>query len=117
MKPVVLSRATFHTWLKSPPRYSVLMVKSDECVPCGRVLPIFEKYANVWGTEYDVQFGTYTINWKDKDFVYNTLGIKVTPTFQVYDGGNKVYSLSSATRIGELKNFLLENVPFKELDM
>lgn len=113
MKPVALSRATFHTWLQAPHRYSVLMVKSDECVPCGRVLPIFEKYAKTWSGQYDVQFATYTIDWKDKDFVYNTLQVKVTPTFYVYDGETKVYSLASAKRIQELKDFLLENVPFK----
>lgn len=113
MSPVALTRATFHTWLQAPPRYSVLMVKSNECAPCGRVLPIYEKYAKSWGNEYDVQFGTYTIDWTDLDFVHNILQVKVTPTFFVYDGNTRVYSLASAKRIHELKGFLLENVPFK----
>lgn len=117
MNPVAVSRATFHTWLKAPPRYSVLMVKSDECVPCGRVLPIFQKYAKAWAGDYDVQFATYTIDWNDIDFVQNTLHVKVTPTFFVYDYETQVYSLASAKRIQELKNFLLENVPFTTVDM
>lgn len=55
-KPVVLTRATFHTWLKAnSPRYSVLMVKKDDCVPCGRVLPIYEKYANAWDATNNIR--------------------------------------------------------------
>lgn len=117
MKSFALTSATFQSWLKAPPRFSVLMVKHDECIPCGRVFPTYEKYATAWGTEYDIQFATYTIATNDRDFVANTLKVKVTPTFQVYDNGQIVYSLSSASRIGELKNFLLENIPFKELDI
>lgn len=112
MKPVAVTRATLFTWLQARPRYSVLMVKSDECIPCGRVLPIFEKYASAWSNGYDVQFATYTIDWKDIDFVKEALDTKVTPTFYVFDGETKVYTLASAKRIHELKDFLLENVPF-----
>lgn len=117
MKPFALTSATFHSWLKAPPRFSVLMVKHDDCVPCGRAFPIFEKYSAAWGTEYDVQFATYTIAKSDYEFVSKTLNVKATPTFHVYDNGQIVYSLCSASRIGELKNFLLENIPFKELDI
>ena len=117
MKPVALTRATFHTWLQARPRYSVLMVKSNECIPCGRVLPIFEKYASLWSNGYDVQFATYTIDLSDIDFAKNILDIHVTPTFCVYDGATRVYTLASAKRIQELKGFLLENVPFDKPDI
>lgn len=113
MKAVALTSGTFHTWLKSTnKRYSVLMVKSDECIPCGRVTPIYEKYVKYWSSHHDVQFGTYTINWSDREFIQSKLQIKATPTFHVYDGETKVFSLTSASRINELKAFLLENIPF-----
>jgi thiol-disulfide isomerase/thioredoxin len=117
MKPVALTRATFHTWLQARPRYSVLMVKSDECVPCGRVLPIFEKYAKAWSEGFDIQFATYTIDWKDIEFAKQVLDVQVTPTFYVFDGETKVFRLASAKRIQELRDFLLENVPSNIPDM
>lgn len=115
MKPVVLHTSTmFHTWLQAPPRFSVLMVKMDECIPCGRVLPIFEKYSRDWSSSPNVQFAVYTINWREQTFVQSELGVTSTPTFLVYDGNSKVFVMRSAKRINELKAFIQAQVPLSQ---
>lgn len=115
MKPTVLTSAHFHKWLRAPPRYSVIMVKMDDCVPCGRVAPIFEKYARDWAEHQDVQFGTYSVDWNDRFFIENVLFIKATPTFQVYDGEKKILTIMSAKRVYELKDFLQSRAPLFDI--
>lgn len=81
------------------------MVKQLDCIPCGRVTPMYialmNKYKNV------AQFGVHTIDANDYAFAKNTLTITSTPTFIVYNKDNEIeYRLSSAKRFTELKRFM-----------
>lgn len=117
MNPTQLTSAHFHTWLRAPPRYSVLMVKMNDCVPCGRVTPIFNKYSRDWSENKDVQFGMYSIDWNDRFFIESVLQVKATPTFQVYDGETKVLTIVSAKRVYELKDFLQSRSPLRMIEL
>lgn len=77
------------------------MVKQDECIPCGRVAPMFVALANKYDTV--AQFGTHTIDANDFAFAHDVLGVSCTPTFLIYKNGEVVYRLSSAKRFAELK--------------
>ena len=110
MKTVRVTAKSFPSWVQKK-RYSVLMVKLEDCFPCERALPPFEKLALSRGTEdKNVQFGIYTIGetLEDKLFAKDILGIRTVPTFYIYDGeaDEYIFVVSSAKKINDLDKYI-----------
>lgn len=104
MNIFAITATEYTPWIARSPKYAVLMVKMDDCIPCGRVYPTFKKMSRDFP---DVQFATYDIVASDQHFVQNVLAVKNTPTFIVYHDQRVVLRVSSAKRIQEVKQYLL----------
>lgn len=79
----------------------------DGCVPCGRVTPMFKKLHASNEHRSHIQFATCTLTRFDRKFAEER-DIKSTPTFQVYDGEQKIFQMSSVTRFPELKKLVTD---------